>query len=293
MTNIDVPFFVQSDRQSSRQIWSFGDSHSLIIFPFPHCCCFYEIKPLRGVLAVGHEARDRPWCLDSDGSWSKSPVAHLDLMDRKNWRDGPRPGIDRHDCVALDANGDGLEDITCLVGANKGQGVGFNELYLTQRSGKLEKVLSHGLQKYPTMRTRLAAKLRRKADGSTLIFISTTEGPRDDGKPNQHRMFRLLKSHKPPYFVEVPGPWVYVSEAVSVPRLDSNNTFSRCLFFLLPVAISPYTLRKCWTSMETSATTSSCVTTAGSIFSSRTGMGRSSVCCYRNMETSLGGATYD
>lgn len=49
-------------------------------------------------------------------------------MDKLNEQDGPLDGIDRHACVAHDVNHDGIPDIACLVGANKGTGLGHAEL---------------------------------------------------------------------------------------------------------------------------------------------------------------------
>ena len=34
----------------------------------------------------------------------------------------------RHDCLTFDVNKDGLKDIICVVGAFRGQGLGYNEL---------------------------------------------------------------------------------------------------------------------------------------------------------------------
>lgn len=128
-------------------------------------------------------------------------------MDVKNKRDESEENngwIDRHGCLALDVNGDRVVDMVCLVGANKGKGFGYNELYLTKSDGTLKKVTNHGLQKYPSMRARLIGRLVRERDKSMLLFVSA-EGHlhRSDGKPSQHRMFRLLKTKKPPYFKEV------------------------------------------------------------------------------------------
>ena len=91
---------------------------------------------------------------------------------------------------------------------NMGTGNGFNELYLTQADGSLVKVPeAAGLQKYPTMRTRFV-KVLTSADGSKLVFIATLGVPREDGKPNQHRMFCLITVLDDFYFEEVDGPWI-------------------------------------------------------------------------------------
>jgi hypothetical protein len=85
-------------------------------------------------------------------------MTKLNFIDELNGSDGD-DRIDRHDCVYCDVDGDGIEDIVCLVGANVGRGVSYNKLYITEKDGSLIKVPKHGLQKYPTMRTRVMAKL--------------------------------------------------------------------------------------------------------------------------------------
>ena len=44
----------------------------------------------------------------------------MDVLDILNARD-TRFVIDRHDCGAIDANNDGILDIYCTVGADKGR----------------------------------------------------------------------------------------------------------------------------------------------------------------------------
>lgn len=147
----------------------------------------------------------------------------LDYRDTLNSIDHPNMNIDRHDCVNLDVNLDGSIDLVCLVGADKGEGVGYNELYLTRGNGSLHKVKRHGLQKFPGMRTRNAAKLKHEATGSYLIFVGTTGYRRDDGRSNVHRMFRHLQTGKPPYFVHVPGPWEKNFAVAATLVADVNN----------------------------------------------------------------------
>lgn len=46
---------------------------------------------------VGHQTPDYPWCLDPDGTW------------RRNFKSGfTKERVDRHDCVHLDVNKDGM-----------------------------------------------------------------------------------------------------------------------------------------------------------------------------------------
>lgn len=154
---------------------------------FPEGSAWCDGKPTYWL--VGHESvGEAPYCLVSDlnnftdfdytGSvWEQSSLAVLN---------GPK---DRHDCAALDMNNDGIKDIACGIGAFRGTGDGFNEVYLTNPlDGSVSEVLDpHGLQKYTTMRNRLMVTLKRDADGSTLVLLATRGKPRTDGLSNEHR----------------------------------------------------------------------------------------------------------
>lgn len=197
---------------------------------------------------VGHQGDDEtPWCLVpskaddtsssvnhdySNATFTRPRKAVLDVNDAMNAIDG-KSRIDRHSCLALDVNYDGLLDIICLVGADKGTGRGFNEVYLTTKAGNLVKVLEgHGLQKYPSMRSRLIVSLKG-ADGSQLVFIATKGIPRRDHKTNVHRMFRLTNStEKSPvhgynqsfFFEEVKGTvWQRNSIVACLLKVDLNQ----------------------------------------------------------------------
>ena len=101
----------------------------------------------------------------------------------------------------------------CGVGANKGTGLGFNEVYVTQTEdselgpkGSLVKtLLDHGLNKYPTMRNRFMETLKA-ADGSSMVFLATKGVKRADGEKNQHRMFRLKEGLVRTAFTSAPSP---------------------------------------------------------------------------------------
>jgi FG-GAP-like repeat len=157
---------------------------------------------------TGHQNdNERPRCL-WDGAWVLSNTTELYNT------------ADRHACVTMDVNKDGYEDIICNVGAGQGKGEGFNELFMTTAAGPIVQLLSNssanrlaspsGLQKFPTMRNRVAAVLRNKAGEKAYVFMGTLGVPREDGRPNQHRMFKNVytAASKFPYFVEVPGPWI-------------------------------------------------------------------------------------
>jgi len=166
---------------------------------------------------------EAPMCRTESGKWEPDRRATLDFTDKKNEpRLSGTPYIDRHDCVPVDANHDGIDDIACFVGAGKAHGKGYSELYLTQGNGTLTKVLNHGLQKYPTLSTRIATTLKH-ATGSTLIFVGTKGIVRDDGKTDAHRMFINLKHGQPPYFRELLGPWIRHYDAVCAVAADVNS----------------------------------------------------------------------
>uniref|UniRef100_A0A7S2UK60 Integrin alpha N-terminal domain-containing protein n=1 Tax=Attheya septentrionalis TaxID=420275 RepID=A0A7S2UK60_9STRA len=193
---------------------------------------------------TGHSQPDKPMCEVKPNEWEESTVAILDLQDEKNKPSGPG-NIDRHGCVAIDLNGDLKEDMVCMVGADGGDGVGFNEVYLTQEDGTLSKIFNHGLDEYPTLRAREIYPLRSFSDGSLLLFITTNGIPRDDGKPNEHRMYKQepLQGQAPSQvsFKEVAkvngqkAPWILdvMISSVIVADFDDNGTddfimFDRC-----------------------------------------------------------------
>jgi len=151
---------------------------------------------------------EAPHCYNSeDNTWTRdSSIATLDYEDDKSRSSGWKK-IDRHGCVAIDANNDGIPDVACVVGANFARDFGYSELYLTQESdGSLQKVLSHGLQQYPSMSSRWIVAINGPTpQSSKSVFVTTSAAIREDGLTNKHRMFRVLGA--PPYFQEVPGPW--------------------------------------------------------------------------------------
>lgn len=97
----------------------------------------------------------------------------------------------------------------------------------------------HGLQKYPTLSARALALIRHGKTGANLIFVGVAraEKPRRDGKENTNKMFMHLRTGKPPYFREFPGPWTkppyYSAEAVTVADIngDGLDDFIVCASF--------------------------------------------------------------
>jgi hypothetical protein len=80
--------------------------------------------------------------------------AVLDTVDTLHNTTPYTRSIDRHGCTPLDVNDDGVPDIICGVGANKGTGHSYNEVYVTAyQGGNITKVYDGaGLQKYTTVR---------------------------------------------------------------------------------------------------------------------------------------------
>jgi len=183
---------------------------------------------------VGHRFQrpNFPYCRNPDGSWSaNSTINTLDYEDTKSGLDGWRI-IDRHGCALVDANKDGEDDILCVNGANFHQSLDYPELYLTQPDGTIVKEADHGFQKYPSMAYRWIEPLRGPND-STLVFATTSGQTREDGLPNQHRLFRVLEQGESyvidntgnhlKYFEEVPGPWIDYFFVGSPPLIGDFN----------------------------------------------------------------------
>lgn len=179
------------------------------------------------IFIPGHQNTvfDTPNCF-IDGRWQKPLIAKLDIIDELNAEDGPMFVLDRHECAAMDINNDGLMDIYCLMGADRGQGLGFNEVYLTQADGSLKKVRKHALQRYKGARTRRTAILK-SVNGTELAFISASYGPREDGLVNQHSMFRKTgintPGYKRRYFEHVKGAWQRHTNASCAIAADINR----------------------------------------------------------------------
>lgn len=170
---------------------------------------------------VGHQKNETPFCYDATfDTWENPEIAMFDLKEEKD----PSPAyIDRHDCTTIDVNRDGIMDIICVIGANKGEGEGYTELYLTQPDGSLEKVPDHGLQIYPTVRARYVKTLRNSVDPGNIthVFISAFGSVRSDGAWNVHALYRLLDS--PPYFEPVPGSYNKHAFAMQLKVFDWND----------------------------------------------------------------------
>lgn len=85
----------------------------------------------------------------------------------------PAPGrnyYDRHACSWGEANGDGLPDLYCVAGAQKGEGVGANQLLIQTPTGLVDKAEEYGLVD-PSGRGRTVNWLDYDGDGDLDIFV--------------------------------------------------------------------------------------------------------------------------
>jgi hypothetical protein len=97
-------------------------------------------------------------------------------------------GVDRHDCAWGDANNDGRLDFLCTVGADRGNGIGIDELWLQSAGGIFSEVgASWGIQD-PYGRGRWAAFLDANGDGTDDLFVGNEAG-RSDGQPSPNRFY--------------------------------------------------------------------------------------------------------
>lgn len=77
---------------------------------------------------------------------------------------------DRHACAWGEANGDGLPDLYCVAGAQKGVGVGNNQLLIQTPSGLVDRAEEYGLLD-PTGRGRTVNWLDYDGDRDLDIFV--------------------------------------------------------------------------------------------------------------------------
>ena len=89
-------------------------------------------------LLIGHHSVEPDLLLNDDGTFAEADV---NLVNPPGYEVGHKGRfVDRHTCGWGEANGDGLPDLYCDVGANKGIGIGSNQLYLQQPDHSLREV---------------------------------------------------------------------------------------------------------------------------------------------------------
>ena len=96
--------------------------------------------------------------------------------------------IDRHDCHGADFNQDGLEDIFCSVGADRGSAVKSNALFIQQPDHTFVDEAYQWNVSDPWGRGRYGAVLDANNDGYPDIFYGS-ESLRGDGMPSMDRFY--------------------------------------------------------------------------------------------------------
>jgi hypothetical protein len=95
---------------------------------------------------------------------------------------------DRHDCHVADFSNDGLADIFCSVGADRGSAVKSNALYIQQPGGTFVDEAYQWNVSDPWGRGRYGAVLDANNDGFPDIFYGA-ESLRPDGMPSMNRFY--------------------------------------------------------------------------------------------------------
>ncbi len=116
------------------------------------------------------------WLNNHNGTFSAADVTYFQSI------------TDRHDCHAADFNQDGLKDIFCSVGADRGTGLKSNALYIQQPGGTFTDQAYQWNVSDPTSRGRFGAVLDANHDGFPDLFYGA-ESLRPDGLPSINRFF--------------------------------------------------------------------------------------------------------
>jgi hypothetical protein len=116
------------------------------------------------------------WINNHNGTFSPADVSYFQSI------------TDRHDCRIGDFNKDGLKDIFCSVGANRGTTVKANALYIQQPGGTFVDEAYQWNVADTMGRGRYGAVLDANHDGYQDIFYGT-ESLRPDGMPSVNRFY--------------------------------------------------------------------------------------------------------
>jgi hypothetical protein len=117
------------------------------------------------------------WTNNQDGTFTAADVSFFSTI------------LDRHDCQATDFNQDGLMDMFCSVGADRGTALKCNGLFIQQADGTFADVAYQWNIGDAAGRGRFCAVLDATNDGYPDIFYGT-EPVRVDGLPSINRLYR-------------------------------------------------------------------------------------------------------
>jgi hypothetical protein len=96
---------------------------------------------------------------------------------------------DRHGCTAADISGDGLPDLYCAIGGERGQGLKTNEMWVQRPTGGVaQEAVERGVAD-PLGRGRASLFFDADGDGDDDLLI-TNESARPDGLPSPNRLMR-------------------------------------------------------------------------------------------------------
>jgi hypothetical protein len=116
------------------------------------------------------------WLNNQDGTFTQSDATYFTSIK------------DRHDCQAADFNQDGLQDMFCSVGADRGSAAKANALYIQQPGGTFVDQAYQWNVTDPWGRGRYGTVLDANNDGYPDIFYGT-ESLRPDGMPSIDRFY--------------------------------------------------------------------------------------------------------
>ena len=116
------------------------------------------------------------WLNNQNGTFSAADTAFFSSI------------TDRHDCQAADFNKDGLKDLFCSVGADRGSAMKSNALYIQQPGGTFADQAYQWNVSDQTSRGRYGAVLDANHDGFPDIFYGA-ESLRPDGLPSINRFY--------------------------------------------------------------------------------------------------------
>jgi hypothetical protein len=116
------------------------------------------------------------WLNNHDGTFTQSDASFFSQTK------------DRHDCHAADFNADGLQDMFCSVGADRGSAAKANALYIQQPDGTFADEAYQWNVTDQWGRGRYGAVLDANNDGYPDVFYGT-ESLRPDGMPSIDRFY--------------------------------------------------------------------------------------------------------